>query len=162
MSIGVDDRWTQLRQRISSDLLGSAAKRIVLRWMDDLEKPARHPPLLHQRKMIMSTTEVRHSESWQLTIRPEENDADWPAEHKGRYTGRIRPDVIHVNFSRGQGSYTGSASGFKILKNGQPSERMRGTDQWWYSGPAPEWAKAIIETEIVGAGLITDLMDSNE
>jgi hypothetical protein len=110
--------------------------------------------------MIMSNTAIRHTEKWVLTITPEEDDVDWPAEHKGQWSSDplIKPDKIIVSFESGQGRYDGSISGFKInRKSGQPSEKLRGTDRF-YGGSPPEWAARIIESEMAGAGLIGKML----
>lgn len=65
MSIGVDDRWTQLRQRINSDLLEGAAKRMVLRWMDDLEKPA--PYYTITKADIGKSTIIAWGKAWHVS-----------------------------------------------------------------------------------------------
>lgn len=106
----------------------------------------------------MSVTEVEHRETWSMTIKPEEDDVDWPARHKTRWQPEIKPDTIHVHFSRNQGRYDGSIAGFRYLKDGsRVSDKLRSSESF-YGGGAPEWARKIIETEIVGAGLINALM----
>ncbi|HEY2638917.1 MAG TPA: hypothetical protein VGI66_03410 [Streptosporangiaceae bacterium] len=108
----------------------------------------------------MSETKVVHKESWTLTITPEEDDIDWPPEHKGHYSSDpvIRPDTIIVHFEAGDGRYSGSISGFKINRvSGRVSEKLRGSDRF-YGGSPLEWAAKIIQSEIAGAGLTTKLL----
>jgi len=103
-------------------------------------------------------TEVRHRESWTLTIQPGEGDT-WPPITKNYTTKTIyRPDRITVAFSKGEGRYEVSLSGPRVRKDDSLGERV---SERCY-GTAPEWAQEIIEHELTKHRLVSAMLGSDE
>lgn len=96
----------------------------------------------------MPVTEIKHSESWALTITPDEGES-WPETKDPTYsraTVKIVPDKIFITVRPGS-PYTGTVQGFRVGVSGEPT-RARSHFTFHGDRGCPEWAQVIIEHEL--------------